>query len=326
MGVRHNCSSLARRKFPAKPLWFGAALTILAFACLLGGYETARMEGAWARLHNAPPGGAASTSVLPALLSEREPSRDLEEISRLEPQEQAERLLERAIDHSEISLDLIRQRMDGWRGRLESTERLFALVIKALDSSDLRVRAAAIEIDLASNSLNKSPQSVARLRAQLRGDPGTRSMALWRLGALGNRGIEPEKVFHTLLDYAHSRNENTRFWAIEGLAMLGSDASVAPLLEAFAHDPSPRVRRRAGCSLAQSGMLTKEQRMETVPDLLNLLDDDSLDAPTRGLVYGVLRTITGEALGNDANAWREWWGRHDRIEDHARHVSNLSRA
>jgi hypothetical protein len=61
-------------------------------------------------------------------------------------------------------------------------------------------------------------------------------------------------------------------------------------------------------------MLTHEQRFAVVPDLLNFLDDDALDSDTRGWVYGALRLITGEALGNNAQAWQQWWAHHDSIK------------
>jgi len=233
------------------------------------------------------------------------------ELNRLSPQEQAERLLERAIQHEEGSLKLIPQYVEGWRGRLQETDLLFDLVLSALKSDDLSVRTAAVEIDLAANNLSKSPQSVARLVQQIRWDPANRPLALWRLGSLGNRGVELQTVLATLLSSVRDRNENTRYWAVEGLAMLGTDDTLDPLLDRFAHDPSPRVRERAACSLAKSGMFTKEQRLATVPELLNFLDDDSLDSATRGWVYATLRVITGAALGNDANAWRNWWMHHD---------------
>jgi len=61
-------------------------------------------------------------------------------------------------------------------------------------------------------------------------------------------------------------------------------------------------------------MLTKDQRLAAVPDLLNFLDDDSLDSTTRSWVYAALRVITGAPLGNDANAWRNWWMHHDEAQ------------
>jgi HEAT repeat protein len=241
------------------------------------------------------------------------------DFGRLAPQQQAEQLLERAIDHDESSLELLQEKTDSWRGHLQDTDRLFDLVLAALNSADLRVRTAAIDLDLAANNLSKSPQSVSRLILQLQHDPAGGAMTLWRLGSLGNRGVEREKVLGTLLKYAHDRSEHTRYWAVEGLAMLGTDATLDPLLDILAHDPSARVRERAACSLAKSGMLTREQRLAAVPPLLNFMDDDSLATQTRELVYSALRSITGAALGNDANAWRAWWADHDPAHERPRH-------
>jgi len=118
-------------------------------------------------------------------------------------------------------------------------------------------------------------------------------------------------VLNSLLNYVHDPSEHTRYWAVEGLAMLGNDSTIAPLLDLLTHDPSPRVRQRAATSLGRSGLLTREERLAAVPHLLNFADDDSLNTTTRELVYGTLRVITGAALGNDANAWRAWWAHHD---------------
>lgn len=309
-----------------KALRLATAVTLFSAVSLLGGFGTARLERIWSKPGSADSAHAAAPATPPTRPSDPQSGNNRDDLARLAPQEQAERLLERAINRSEVSLDMILQRVQGWHGRLQSTDRLFQLVVKALASNDLRVRGAAIEIDLAANNLSKSPESVARLVKQIHNEPETRSITLWRLGALGNRGVEPETVLATLTSYAHSRNADTRYWAIEGLAMLGTDAAVEPVLEAFAHDASSRVRQRAASSLAEAGMFTKEQRLEAVPDLLNFLDDDALDSGTRGLVYAALRIITGEALGNDANAWREWWAHPDRARGQAAHRSDLLRA
>jgi hypothetical protein len=231
----------------------------------------------------------------------------IEAIGHLAPQSQAEQLLERAIARDFESLDAINQRLPLWHGHLRNTDHLFDLVHTALNSDDMRVRGSAIEIDLAAYNLDKTPDSVARLVQQLHADPEDRTLALWQLGALGNRGVEQKLVLAQLLHYSHDGSEVTRYWAVEGLSLLGTDATVDPLLDRFAHDPSARVRKRAGCNLAKSGMLTREQRLGAVPNLLNLFDDDALDSTTRSWVYGALRLITGAELGNDANAWRQWW-------------------
>ncbi|MFI5058041.1 MAG: HEAT repeat domain-containing protein [Candidatus Acidiferrales bacterium] len=285
-------------------------LLFLATFSAAAGFQVARFKSGRLHLENRAPVRAASYSSSSAPVSEAREA-EYAELSRLSPQQQAERLLERAIHHQEESLRLIPQYVERWRGRLRETDLLFDLVLSALKSDDLSVRTAAVEIDLAANNLSKSPQSVARLVEQIRKDPANRPLALWRLGALGNRGTEPQTVLATLLSYVRDRNENTRYWAVEGLAMLGTDDTLDALLDRFAHDASSRVRERAACSLAKSGMFTKEQRLATVPELLNFLDDDSLDSATRGWVYAALRVITGAALGNDANAWRNWWMHHD---------------
>jgi len=297
-------------------------LIILATVSAAAGFQVARLRSAWWKWERVAPVQAASISGPPGKASEARKT-EYEALDRFSPQQQAEHLLDRALHHHEESLDLIPQYVDGWRGRLQETDRLFDLVLSALKSDDLSVRTAAVEIDLAANNLSKSPQSVARLLQQIRNDPANRPLALWRLGALGNRGVEHQAVLANLLTYVRDRNEKTRYWAVEGLAMLGTDDAIDPLLDRFAHDVSPRVRERAASSLAKSGMLTKDQRLAAVPDLLNFLDDDSLDSETRGWVYAALRVITGAALGNDANAWRNWWAHHDSAQKRPSHPAGM---
>ena len=293
----------------------------LAAVSTLAGFETAHFHGA-VRWGSSNLVQASSLSDIPSgSVSSANPS--LEAISRLAPQQQAEGLLERAIARDTDSLDVIGRNVDAWRGQLQNTDRLFDLVHTAMNSDDLRVRSSALEIDLAANNLSKSPLSVAHLVQELRENPADRSWVLWRLGALGNRGVEPKIVLAKLLTYVHDRNEETRYWAVEGLAMLGGDAVVDPLLDSFAHDPSARVRKRAGCNLAKAGMLTKEQRLAAVPNLLNFFDDDALDSTTRGWVYGALRLITGAELGNDADAWRKWWANRDTANRHHLHRTGI---
>src|SRR5262249_23612455 len=101
--------------------------------------------------------------------------------------------------------------------------------------------------------------------------------------------------------------EDVRKWAVEGLGHLGTDNTIPPLVEAFRNDPSPVVRERAGCSLASSGMLTRQQRMQAVPDLLAYMDDPTLDSLTRTCVFQALRDITGQPIGAHPAAWRHWY-------------------
>jgi hypothetical protein len=294
---------------------YALAFLFLAALSAVAGFEVGHLKAVWANLNFKLGDVSASAGAM----DQSQPTSDavnaeFAELTRMAPQQQAEQLLALAIRRHPASLDLIGQNAESWRGRLQNTDRLFDLVLTAMKSDDLRVRGAAIEVDLAANNLSKSPRTVARLVKLIRKDPSERPFALWRLGALGNRGVQPKLVLNHLLTFARDRDEQTRFWAVEGLAMLGSDGTIDPLLDHFAHDPSPRVRQRAAVGIAESGMLTHEQRFAAVPDLLNFLDDDAIASDTRGWVYGALRLITGEALANNAHAWQQWWAHHDSIK------------
>jgi hypothetical protein len=247
-------------------------------------------------------------SASPAKVSDHE----IEEIAALPIQQQAERLLERAINHYDGALELIGKSVDSWYGQLELQGQLSSLLTTALNSNDLQVRGACLEIELAAYNLPKRSESAEHLIDRIHNEPAARPWALWMLGVLGNRGVEPRKAFVTLMDHRHDPDEQTRYWAIEGLSMLGTNETLAPLLEAFRNDPSPLVRERGGCSLAQSGMLTRAQRLHAIPELLKMTDDDALDAATRGWVFQALRDITGVSLGADPSTWRTWWSQHPR--------------
>ncbi len=72
--------------------------------------------------------------------------------------------------------------------------------------------------------------------------------------------------------------------------------------------------------------MTKDERLAAVPDLLNDLDDDSLNNATRSLVFQALRDISGVALPNDTAAWRGWWANHDRVPKQTRPRAGTLRA
>jgi HEAT repeats len=320
----NNAVPELKRTSTGRAIRWAALLIVTGSISLVAGFETARKTIPTPNLES----GLATQESSRAVSLLRTPGSENtgdEELKRLPLQQQAERLLERAMHQDESSLNLLRENVDSWCGRIRNTDRLFDLVLAALNSKDLRVRTAAVDLDLAANNLRKSPASVAQIMRQLKGDPEGRGLALWRLGSLGNRGVEPEKVLHSLLNYAHDPNERTRYWAVEGLAMLGNGATIGPLLERLTHDTSPRVRERAASSLGQSGLLTREERLAAVPHLLNFADDDSLNTTTRELVYGTLRVITGAPLGNDANAWRAWWAHHDPAQERHRQRTGVIR-
>lgn len=319
VGVAGKQAILSQRKRLGR---YTLMLAALGGISLLAGFETARTSFGRKTLEGAAPELLPNLALSQASASAT-PKSNGAELARLAPQDQAERLLERAIQDDDVAINDLQTRVDGWRGSLKNTDDLFNLVLEALNSKSLRVRTAAVEVDLAANNLSKSPESVTKLIQQLQSDPATRGMSLWRLGSLGNRGVQPERVLRTLLHYSQSPSEHTRYWAVEGLAMLGNDSTLDPLLELLAHDRSPKVRERAASSLGQSGLLTREERLAAVPNLLNLTDDDSLSLSTRKLVYGTLRVITGAPLGNNANSWRAWWAGHDPARERPRESKGM---
>lgn len=240
----------------------------------------------------------------PAVLSEHE----IESLEHETPQRQAEALLERAVNHYEGANDQIATRVDGWWGKLKFTPQFNSLITTALNSNDLRVRAAGIELDLAAMGAIKSPATVERLAQHAEDGPSSqRVWALWELGLLGNRGVEPQRVNEILVSQLQDPDPEVRHWAVEGLAYLGTNETIAPLLKTLHDDSSAMVRERAACSLAQSGMLTQEQRRSVIPQLVEFADDSALDAQTHGWVYQALRDITGKTLPNDSSSWRSWY-------------------
>ena len=206
----------------------------------------------------------------PAIMSQHE----LQNLDREPVQKQAELLLERAINHYEGANDQIAARVEHWRlRRLKLTQHLNSLIAAAFNSNDLRVRAAAIEIDLAAINVAKVPSNVdVFIKEAESPDKSTRNWGLWTLGLLGNRGVETERVTQVLIGHLHDSDQDARHWAVEALALVGTDETIPPLLQTFHDDPSPMVRERAACSLAQSGMLTEQQRRSVIPRLLSFAD------------------------------------------------------
>jgi HEAT repeat protein len=247
---------------------------------------------------------SASRATSANVLSEHE----IETLDSMSPQSQAVLLLERSINHFRGANEQISRRVSGWLGQLKLEGRLQDLFTTALNSDDLVVRVAAVEVDLAARNVERSGTSVDRLEPAAReGAQGPRANALWDLALLGNRGIEPDRIRMILLGGVHDPNVNIRYWAVEGLAYLATDDVVAPLLEILRDDPSPMIRERAACGLAQSGMLSDSQRRSAVPRLLDYADDGGMDRQTHEWVFQALRDITGQSLPHDAQVWRQWY-------------------
>jgi HEAT repeat protein len=276
-------------------------LTTVLFGALL---SAASAGASWGHTAEFPDSQGRRQPASASVLSEHH----TQVLDSMSPQAQAEFLLERAINRYQGANEQIAARAESWRGNIKLNERLNSLFVTALNSDDLQVRAAAIELNLAALDLKKTSATVDRLEPEARhGTQGPRANALWRVGLLGNRGVQPERALEILLTAVYDDNVNVRYWAVEGLAYLGADETIAPLLAIFHDDPSPMIRERAACSLAQSGMLSAKQRFTAVPQLIDFANDHSLDDQTRSWVFQALRDITGQTIPRDAVAWRNWY-------------------
>ena len=234
----------------------------------------------------------------------------LEALTSMEPQQQAEFLLERAINHYQGATDELVARAPSWLGRVKSTPRLESLFRIAINSDDMHVRVAAIEVNVSSRGLARTEESIDRLEPVAReGEQGPRANALWDIGLLGNRGIRPDRAFAIISASLRDSNVNVRYWAVEGLAYLGTNEVIEPLLDVLHDDTSAMIRERAACGLAQSGMLNEAQRWRAVPRLLDFTTDGALDSQTRLWVFQALRDITGQTLPADPYVWRRWYER-----------------
>jgi hypothetical protein len=255
--------------------------------------------------HQIPVGGPP-VAATHSKLSEHE----IEYINRRPPQEQMERLLSAAVNHDVGATEMIEEKVADWHGHLQRSKQWQVLSETALYSNDLRVRAAAIEIELAVNNVDKTQETAMTLWRAGEESAKSRPFSAWELGMLANRGVEPDRIHEWLQTWVHDPDQQTRFWSIEGLAHIGTDATIKDFLDVLRNDPSMDVRERAGCSLAKSGMLTREQRMKAIPGLLDLSDDPNLNDVTRTWVYQALREITDVNLPNDPTAWRNWYTQH----------------
>jgi hypothetical protein len=285
-------------------------LGILGFAfcfTLFYGLHSGALKAAWDAItgYQLPVSGEPIAATH-GKLSEHE----MEWLEKQPPQVQMEELMSAAINHDQGATGMIEKKVEGWHGQLKNTKKWETLEMTALYSNDLRVRAAAIEVTLSIWNLPQTPEEITDLWRAGENDVKSRPGNAWVMGMMANRGIETDRVRELLQSWAHDPDEQSRFWAVEGLAHIGTDATINDFLDVLHHDPSLNVRERAGCSLAKSGMLTREQRMKAVPGLMDMADDKELDTTTRGWVYQALREITDVNLPNDPAAWRNWYLEH----------------
>lgn len=274
---------------------FAAAIGMLAAVVAA---NIGHAQGAWSKLQN----------LFSVQESAPASAKDVHQLDRMKPQNQAEVLLELAVGNSDGAVDQISSRVDRWRGRVEWNSQIANLTTAALNSNDMRVRQSGVEVELAAYGLAKNTASLDYLLRTAESSNHARKVwALWSLGLMGNRGVETDRVVQALTAHLKDSDEDSRRWAVEGLALSGATATIEPLLKTIHDDSSAIVRERAACGLAESGLFTPEQRMSAVPELVSYTDDPSLDAQTHAWAAQALSDITHQHFGNDSQAWRNWY-------------------
>jgi hypothetical protein len=255
---------------------------------------------------------AATNAVPPRrVFSKPMTDEDEERVLALPAQDQAEELLERAIEHDQRALELFEQHVEEWIGHIRLTARMKDLERRSEYSSDLRVRYANADINLTLDGWQKNEQAADMLIERARTDSKYRAAAVYFLGMLAGRGVAYQKIHPVLLNYAkHDPDAYVRQWAVEGMRYLGKDETLDELFQSFTQDPSNNVRDRAGCNISDCGNFKRAQRMRMVPKFLNLIADASANAQMRGWSYMALREITDANISSDPLAWKNWYRDH----------------
>ena len=232
--------------------------------------------------------GRAKSSVDPALQSE------------------AEGLLQRVASGDGAAASEVLEKAGDWTGKTRRTPQSEQSMGAALNLPDLHAREAAVRAELALDGVTADEAGLKYLERAV-AVASQRQWALWMLGAIGNRGVDPAHVAKIVETYLADPDVNVRAAAVNGLAIIGTNETIPMLLDRFRNDPSPVVQERAACSLAEAGMYTHEQRMVAAGTLVNWLDDTTITGQQRGWTVQALHDISGQAFGADSAAWREWY-------------------
>jgi hypothetical protein len=238
---------------------------------------------------------------------------DVQRIQQLPMQDQAEELLERAIQHDARALDLFEQNIGSsdWLGKIKLTERMKELEQRSEFSNDLRVRYANADLNLSMDGWQKTDEGADKLIERARSDAQYRASAVYFMGMLAGRGVAYDRLYPVLIEYAkHDPNSMVRVWAVEGVRYLGTDEALDQLFDSFMNDPSDQVRNRAGCNVSDCGNFKRAQRMRMVPNLISLLQDPNTTPQMRNWSFLALHEITDENVPNDASAWQTWYDQH----------------
>jgi hypothetical protein len=181
-----------------------------------------------------------------------------------------------------------------WTGQTQRSPKADQSILTALDLPDIHSREAALAAELALDAVPQNEAGLSQLKEAL-GDPSQRVWALWMLGALGNRGVDPEhtaKISSPIWDPGE-RTSPRGEWSLPAR----TDETVVPRLDRFQNDPSPVVQERAARGLATGA--TRDQR-DSAASIAGWLMTPLPHTPATGLVLPGSRDISGQNHGTNS--------------------------
>ena len=225
-------------------------------------------------------------------------------VDALPPQQQAERLLQYALSHHVGATDEIKATR-GMARRDHHHPAMATLMDVARNGADLRVRAAAIELELAAMNMAKTAGQVDALLAKIAAGGRTRA---WRSTRWGYWAIAASRPIASTTSSARSRDP-TKTGALPGLRgdrqsrhrrlgrRSGGGVSSRPVAEC-AHQRRrlrPCALRHADARAADAGHSgsARDGRRQALPAAIRIYG------------YRALREITDETLPDDPRRWRD---------------------
>ena len=221
-------------------------------------------------------------------------------------QKRAEELLARVAAGDNGAADQVLAESGDWTGKSHRSPRTDQSITAGMNSSNMHAREASLQAHLALDGVFRDERGFAMMERAV-GNAGQRAWALWMLGALGNRGVDPIHTAKIIGSYLNDPSASVRASSVDALSLVGTDETIPMLLDRFRSDPSPVVQERAACAIAESGMYTHGQRMTAASSLVGWLDDSLLTAQQRRWTVQALGDISGKNLGTDSAAWRSWY-------------------
>jgi len=282
---------------------FGA----LMFAAWIG-YIAFRVVSLPRAVHRATASSGATAAPLQHVSYSPLTDRDEERLRRLPAQLQAEELLERALRHDPRALGSFEQNIGVWLGAIKLTPRMKQLEQRSRFSTDLRVRQANADLNLAMDGWANNEQSAALMIERSQNQPQTRATYVYFMGMLAGRGVAYNRIYPVLVNYAkNDPDAAVRLWSVEGMRFLASDEALDQLFESFTTDASDQVRERAGCNISDCGIFTRKQRMRMVPKFIALVENPQTSPRMRNWSFMALHEITDQNLLPSASAWNDWY-------------------